>query len=81
MILNLDYGFIILILIEEDISYSVMMLKKMSANLFTPLWCKKCKRRGDHVLIALENPEKENAASFECQECGEIKRIALIDLP
>lgn len=54
-------------------------MKKIGAKIFASLRCRKCKKRGDHVLVAIEKPEKENSASFECQNCGEIKRISLIE--
>jgi len=40
------------------------------------LRCKKCGRKTDHVLVSISSPRKgEVEETFECQECGEIKRI------
>ncbi len=50
---------------------------KVVPSLFVSLWCMKCKKRAEHVMTNLENPEKGNtpALVFECQECGLNKKV------
>ena len=44
---------------------------------FVFLRCRKCGKKTDHVLIGIDfasvNEEKEE--TYECQECGETKKI------
>jgi len=40
------------------------------------LRCKKCGRKTDHVLVSISSPKKgEVEETYECQECGETKKI------
>ncbi len=40
------------------------------------LRCKKCGRKTDHVLVAMSCIRKDEVEeTYECQECGEIKKI------
>lgn len=40
------------------------------------LRCKRCGRKTDHVLVSISSPRKgEVEETYECQECGETKKI------
>jgi len=40
------------------------------------LRCKKCGRKTDHVLVGMASVRKEEVEeTYECQECGENKKI------
>jgi len=40
------------------------------------LRCKKCSRKTDHVLVSISSSSKgEVEETYECQECGEVKKI------
>ena len=40
------------------------------------LRCKKCGRKTDHVLVGMSSVRKEEVEeTYECQECGETKKI------
>jgi len=43
---------------------------------FIELWCSKCKGRKEHALVELS--EKTPDGTFECQICGEKKKIIKI---
>ena len=51
----------------------------MSIPIYRPyvfLRCKKCGRKTDHVLVSIATPKKgEVEETYECQECGETKKI------
>ena len=51
----------------------------MTIPIYRPyvfLRCKKCGRKTDHVLIGMANVKKEEVEEiYECQECGETKKI------
>jgi len=51
----------------------------MTIPIYRPyifLRCKKCGRKTDHVLIGISSLGKgEVEEIYECQECGEIKKI------
>ena len=40
------------------------------------LRCKKCGRKTDHALLGMSNVGKgETEQNYECQDCGEIKKL------
>jgi len=51
----------------------------MTIPIYRPyvfLRCKKCGRKTDHVLVSISSPRKgEVEETYECQECGETKKI------
>lgn len=51
----------------------------MTIPIYRPyvfLRCKKCGRKTDHVLVSTSSPKKgEVEEIYECQECGETKKI------
>lgn len=51
----------------------------MTIPIYRPyvfLRCKQCGRKTDHVLISIATPRKgEVEETYECQECGETKKI------
>ncbi len=51
----------------------------MTIPIYRPyvfLRCKKCDRKTDHVLIGMSSVRKDEVEeTYECQECGEIKKI------
>ena len=53
--------------------------EEMTIPIYRPyvfLRCKQCGRKTDHVLISIETPRKgEVEETYECQECGETKKI------
>ncbi len=58
-------------------------MKRVVPGLFVSLWCRKCKKREEHVMTESENPGKSNNTSaaliFECQGCGEKKKVCLLE--
>ena len=51
----------------------------MTIPIYRPyvfLRCKKCGRKTDHVLVGMSSVRKEEVEeTYECQECGETKKI------
>ncbi len=51
----------------------------LTIPIFRPyvfLRCKKCARKTDHVLVGISSLRKDEVEeTYECQECGEIKKI------
>ena len=51
----------------------------MTIPIYRPyvfLRCKKCGRKTDHVLTGIADVKKEEVEeTYECQECGETKKI------
>jgi len=51
----------------------------MTIPIYRPyvfLRCKKCGKKTDHVLVNISNSRKgEVEETYECQECGETKKI------
>jgi len=52
---------------------------KMTIPIYRPyvfLRCKKCSKKTDHVLVSILSSRKgEVEETYECQECGETKKI------
>jgi hypothetical protein len=50
----------------------------MTIPIYRPyvfLRCKKCGRKTDHVLVSIETRKNDVEETYECQECGETKKI------
>lgn len=50
----------------------------MTIPIFRPyvfLRCKKCGRKTDHVLVSIEARKNDVEETYECQECGQTKKI------
>jgi len=50
-----------------------------SMSFFVELWCGKCKGRKEHALV--EFSDKTPDGTFECQFCGERKKVLKIVAP
>jgi len=63
--------------------HSLMTSKKEVTTVTIPIYrpyvflrCKRCGRKTDHVLVSISSPRKgEVEETYECQECGETKKI------